>query len=250
MTNDLIITKIEKIFTVHSPKGRFQKIRNRYSYGLSFCCDGRITYEQYGIKTVSDKTCAVILPKGGTYKLYGDEEGSFPVINFQCARPLCTRITALPMQNPSECTAYFEKMKSLSLYEGNNTEIMSILYHIFHILLSSEKHCVTLEPAIKFIEENYGNSDITVAYIADICNISEVYLNKLFNKHYGMSPKQFIIDIRINKAKQLLSEGKYKINAVAEMTGFSNQYHFCRMFKDKTGLTPSEYMKRNKAYKI
>ena len=41
-----------------------------------------------------------------------------------------------------------------------------------------------------------------------------------------------------------------KINAVAEHCGFSNQYHFCRLFKEKTGLTPTEYMKQNRIYKI
>jgi AraC-like DNA-binding protein len=40
------------------------------------------------------------------------------------------------------------------------------------------------------------------------------------------------------------------IGAVAGLCGFSNQFHFCRLFKEKTGLTPTEYMKQNRIYKI
>lgn len=46
------------------------------------------------------------------------------------------------------------------------------------------------------------------------------------------------------------SEGVLKINAVSERCGFTNQYHFCRVFKEKTGLTPTEYMNKHRIYKI
>jgi len=61
-----------------------------------------------------------------------------------------------------------------------------------------------------------------------------------------MTPRQFIIEIRINKAKQLLTDGTLKISAVAEKCGFTNQYHFTRVFKSRVGLTPSEYMKQSR----
>lgn len=88
------------------------------------------------------------------------------------------------------------------------------------------------------------------AELALKCNISEVYFRRIFTKHYNMTLKQFLIDIRINKSKQLLSEGALKINAIAVKCGFSNQYHFCRVFKEKTGLTPTEYMRQYTVYQI
>ena len=86
--------------------------------------------------------------------------------------------------------------------------------------------------------------------MAEKCNISEVYFRKIFTETYKITLKQFIVDIRINKAKQLLSEGFLKIGAIADLCDFSNQYNFCRLFKEKTGFTPTEYMKRNRIYKI
>ena len=108
----------------------------------------------------------------------------------------------------------------------------------------------TIMLALNFIEKNYQNPNLKNEDMAKECNISEVYFRKLFFKHFKTTPRQFIIDIRIQKARQLLTEGILKINAISEKCGFSNPYHFCRVFKEKTGLTPTEYMKQNRVYKI
>ena len=129
-------------------------------------------------------------------------------------------------------------------------EMMSVFYHILHRLSAQSSSCKVIMPAIKYLETNYQNPNLTNAELAKQCNISEVYFRRIFTKHYKMTPKQFLVDIRINKSKQLLSEGALKINAVAIKCGFSNQYHFCRVFKEKTGLTPTEYVKQNRIYKI
>ena len=92
--------------------------------------------------------------------------------------------------------------------------------------------------------------DITNKNLAEICNISEIYFRKLFLKAYGVTPKQYIIDTRIKRAKQFLSDGNLKVISVAEECGFSNQYHFSRIFKEKTGVTPTDYGKENRIYKI
>ena len=250
MLGNITITDIKDIFTVFSPKGRFAKIENRKSFGLSFCTDGQITYTHNGKKIISDKNHAVILPKGQTYTLHGDKTGSFPVINFTCADALCNTVISLPVQNIEAYIKDFEKLRSLSLFDGNRAEMMSIFYHILHSLSAQSSSCNIIMPAIKYLENNYQNPNLTNAELALKCNISEVYFRRIFTKHYNMTPKQFLIDIRINKSKQLLSEGALKINAVAVKCGFSNQYHFCRVFKEKTGLTPTEYMNKNRIYKI
>ena len=250
MLSNIIITNIKEIFTVFSPKGRFAKIENRKSFGLSFCTDGQITYTHNGKKIISDKNHAVILPGGQTYTLYGDKTGNFPVINFVCADALCNTVVSLPIQNTEAYIKDFEKLRSLSLFDGNRAEMMSVFYHILHRLSAQSPSCKVIMPAIKYLENNYQNPNLTNAELAEQCKISEIYFRRIFTRYYHATPRQFLIDIRINKAKQLLSEGALKINAVAVKCGFSNQYHFCRVFKEKTGLTPTEYMNQNRIYKI
>ena len=61
---------------------------------------------------------------------------------------------------------------------------------------------------------------------------------------------KILITEMIAKAKQLLSDGVFKTGVIAEKCGFSNPYHFCRVFKEKTGLTPTHYANSNRIYKI
>ena len=141
-------------------------------------------------------------------------------------------------------------MKALSLFEENRAKMMSVFYNILHRLSTESSVRNVILPAIRYIESNYQNPKLSNAELAEKCNISEVYFRKIFTETYKTTPKQFIVDIRINKAKQLLSEGFLKVGTVAGLCGFSNQFHFCRLFKERTGLTPTEYMERNRIYKI
>lgn len=126
-----------------------------------------------------------------------------------------------------------------------------MFYNILHNLTSSDTlGNGVIYPAIQYLENNYSSPDLTNQTLADQCSISEVYFRKLFTEQYGITPRQYIIDLRISKAKQLLTDGILKISHISEECGFSNPYHFSRLFKEKTGLTPTEYLQQNKTSKI
>lgn len=251
MLDGIIVTDIDNIMTISSPKGRYVKMTDRRWYGLSFCTEGQMTYTHNGTEYVSDPDHAVILPQGQSYSLYCNKKGVFPLINFKCMEPLCDTITVLPIDNLKMYIKDFEHMRSLSLFEKNRTKLISIFYDIIY-RLSSRKTTQSgiLLPAEKFLENNFDNTEITNEMLAQQCGISEIYFRRLFTRQYGVTPHQYIINIRINKAKQLLTDGMLKINAISEKCGFSTPNHFCRVFKEKTGLTPLEYMSRNLISKI
>lgn len=242
---DLIITDIEGLYTVPSPKGRKEWIENRPNYGLCFCTEGQITYTHKGVQYVSDRDHAIILPQGQSYMLYGDKTGSFPLINFTCLDMLCDTHMLIPIDNLDAYLKDYELMRALSFFDGNKMKLLSLFYDMLHRLFTASSSSL-LSPALKYIESNYPKPGLTNGELAQQCNISEVYFRKLFTEQFGMTPKQFIIDIRMNKAKQLLSEGSLKVCAVSEQCRFSNPYHFCRTFKAYTGMTPTEYIVKNR----
>ena len=246
---DVVITKINEACTVYSPKGRSEQMRNRKSYALTFCIDGQITYTQNGSKYISNRNTAVILPKNGNYHIRGDKSGFFPVINFECSDFLCDTITVLPISNTEHLLADFEEIKALICLENNHARIFSIFYGMLH-KLSSNKLPPLLEKAIYLIGNEYSDPTLSNTGLAHACQVSEVYMRKLFAKHLSTSPKQYIIDLRLQKAMQLLREGALTITAISENCGFSNPYHFCRIFKEHLGLTPTEYRKENLIRKI
>ncbi|MBQ4145799.1 MAG: helix-turn-helix transcriptional regulator [Clostridia bacterium] len=250
--NNIIVTDIIDVITVFSQKGRFEKMNNRKCYGLSFCAEGKITYTHNQKNYVSDPHHAIILPKGQSYTICGNESGVFPVINFECSNFLCDTMMVLPIENVDFAMRDFVQMKNLFLFERNRTKVISLFYNIIHTFCESADisgNSILLS-AIRYLENNYSLPELTNKMLADQCNISEVYFRKLFTKQFDVTPRQYIIDLRINKAKQLLTEGIFKINVVSEKCGFTNPYHFSRLFKEKTGLTPTQYLQQNRILKI
>lgn len=246
MLENITVTDVTDVFNVFSPKGVCNEIQNQSSFGLSFCVEGRITYTHNGKTVVSDPEHAVILPQNRSYSLHGDVTGNFAVINFKCLEPLCDTVISVPTERGNENFREFEKLRSLYLFAKNRAEVFSVFYHILHrISVQSIPNGVIL-PAVQYIQNTFDDPNMTVEELAALCNISASYFRRIFTESYGVSPKRFLTDIRINKAKQLLAEGVLKINTVAESCGFSNQYHFCRLFKERTGMTPTEYMSGNR----
>ena len=248
---NIIITDILPPITVHLEKGRRVKMTNRHSFGLSLCISGQITYTMNGKNYVSHPGNAVILPQGGTYTLSCDKEGFFPVMDFKSENCNCKEITVLPLKNPQGCVQDFKLLQDLFLRNESRLKKLSTFYGLLSkvFVSDSQKHPF-LDAVIRFVEENIQNPALTNTVLAKRIGISEVYLRKLFAAHYGMTPKQYILDIRIRKAKQMLTDTPFTVTAIAEECGFSSLYHFCRIFRQRTGLTPSQFAVRNRSYKI
>lgn len=100
----------------------------------------------------------------------------------------------------------------------------------------------SLKKAIRFIHENYS-SDLTTESIARQVNLNSAYFARMFKKSAGVSPRQYIISCRVNKARALLSNKSLNISQVAHSTGFYDQSHFTNCFKKIIGITPSQYVK-------
>lgn len=243
----LTVTDIKHMMTVYSKKGSCASMTDRKCYGLSLCIEGQITYIQNGRAYVSKPGYAVFLPKGATYLIQKDKTGYFPVINFDCLEPLCDTITVIPVRNADALISDYERMKKLFCFDRNRAQIFSIFYGMLHAIDATDlPH--ELAGAMRMIRNDYSDPSLTNARLATECHMSEVYFRKLFVKYFHTSPKQFIIDLRIQMAKQMLSEGFLSVSAISERCGFSNSYHFCRLFKQHTGKTPSEYRKANLIY--
>ena len=100
-----------------------------------------------------------------------------------------------------------------------------------------------IQPALDYIAENY-NKPITNDELAELLGISTVYFRKLFTQITGTSPINYIQQLRINKAKEMLKSDYSKISLISEEVGYSNIYHFSKMFKQITSYSPTEYAKR------
>lgn len=92
-------------------------------------------------------------------------------------------------------------------------------------------------PAVTFIEQNC-NVDISTAELAEMCNMSESQLRRLFKDYAGASPVEYRNRLRIEKAYQLLDNNFCNVTEAAESVGFNNIYYFSRLFKSIIGVAP------------
>ncbi len=79
---------------------------------------------------------------------------------------------------------------------------------------------------------------------------SKSYIKSQFKKKTGISIIQYYIDMKIDKAKKLLSQQKYTVSEISDMLGFGSIYYFSRQFKLQTAMSPTEYIKSIKADNI
>lgn len=100
-----------------------------------------------------------------------------------------------------------------------------------------------IQNAIKYIENNY-EKQITVLDTANYLNLSRSQLFRIFKDEMNISPKEFLVNYRIKMACHFLKNTNYSINTVSEATGFSDQLYFSKIFKKKTGISPTKYRKK------
>ena len=110
-----------------------------------------------------------------------------------------------------------------------------------------EKTNEILAPAIKHIEENLHLSSPTNEFLASLCNISCVYFRKLFTKKFNMPPSKYITMLKIQRAKGLIMGDTVSMADISSSCGFSSIYHFSKVFKEHTGLTPTQFKRQSKS---
>jgi AraC family transcriptional regulator len=104
--------------------------------------------------------------------------------------------------------------------------------------LSKEK----LKQAVDYIQAHLCE-DLSLGAIAERLGMSQYYFCHLFKRSTGMSPHQYLIQQRLERAKNLLKRSEQTIVSVASECGFANQSHFAKYFRQYTGMTPRQFRK-------
>jgi len=111
---------------------------------------------------------------------------------------------------------------------------------------STQKECYKrLCYAIDYLHANYHSHDIRLDTLAEVTRLSPAHLSKLFKESFLVSPYQYLKDIRLTQAGQLLKSTSMAVNEIVPQIGYEDVSAFIRNFKRKYHMTPEEYRSRN-----
>lgn len=94
--------------------------------------------------------------------------------------------------------------------------------------------------AMQYLDNNYMNR-IKISELADYIGIDRSHLTKSFREEYHVSPQEYLIQLRMEKAEHLLEESTAPISAIAASVGYPDALAFSRIFKQRNGVSPTEY---------
>ncbi len=97
-----------------------------------------------------------------------------------------------------------------------------------------------VEHAAEYIAANYGRH-LTINELADMIGVNRSYLATNFKKCKGCSPQEYLLNVRVEHAKSLLLKTNIQISEVAAKVGYSDPLSFSKIFKRKTGYSPTQY---------
>lgn len=148
-----------------------------------------------------------------------------------------------------ECFSFM--FKESQNQKSGDLNLLSSLYRFLSILIdenssqnltinTNKKENAYIHKAKELIEMNYSSS-IKINEIADTLGLSRKYFSKLFKEAMGITPMEFLLNFRLNKACDLMNNQKLSIGEISRSVGYDDQLLFSRTFKKFKGISPSLY---------
>lgn len=127
------------------------------------------------------------------------------------------------------------------------TQLAVCLIRRLHFTAAATKQRVPgdaeLDRAVDHLSEH--SVPCPLSEVSQIVHVNKFTALRKFRDHTGMTPRQFQMVIRIHRAMDILKDPRCTIAEVGELCGFPNPSHFARVFRQKTGLSPTEYRKKS-----
>lgn len=190
------------------------------------------------------------LPKGSSYRAVDIIPGGCYAINFSTLEEIQEPPFSIGLRNSEQILKSFKEAEK-AWKSGAEYKHSAACRAIYDIIIGLEKEMEKryspeekngiISPAINVIQENFTDHTLTVAALAQLCGISEAYFRRLFVNKFGVSPKEYILMLRIDYAKQILTSGQFSVSDTAELCGFKEPCHFSREFSKRVGVSPREY---------
>jgi len=230
-------------------------------YLFMSCCSGKLHIEQYGKSVILVPGQCCLMTLQDPHKYYSDTKDLCEMYWLHFDGKQVGELFSLIQQKAASFIVFQEQVILSSIYRcitnyqpyntGSSIELSSNVYRILLMILkgimendaadSVSPLILQLEP---FLAEHI-NEKITLEMMAEKCHLDPAYFCRRFRSETNKTPMQYLMEKKVEIAQYYLLHTNEKISAIAEALGFYDQNHFSFRYKKATGLSPSEYRKRN-----
>lgn len=224
------------------------RTRVRPDHGLLLVRRGQIRFAFGDSELLAKPGDLVYLPQGTRYEAcvpreYGQTEDM--LVNFEADLPAMSQPTLLLRGADAEINAQLQRL----IHPNGNHSAFYVMGQFYILLdrileqLDNAQHANQpfLRKAHTLLSERY---DLSVAHIAKECGVSESGLRGAFGKAYGVSPRQFRVQSKLEKAKYLLESTDRSVSDISQSLGFYDEAYFCKLFRKYTGISPGKFAAR------
>jgi YesN/AraC family two-component response regulator len=176
--------------------------------------------------------------------------GSIPKAFFD-SLSLSSKNPIYTAQNDNTIYFHFKELieKTKNFYNAPYLSISALynLFHAFQVFNKKSKKINVIshqeqyaKEARLYIANNYHKENLRIDYIAKELGINRSYLSRLFLQYFGVSPQQYLINFRMEKAKHLIKTTNSPINIIAYSVGYTDIFIFSKMYKKHFGISPKQ----------
>ncbi len=219
------------------------EVKPRPYAALSFRVSGTGNFEIGSKRLVTKPGEVLFLPADTPYKVeYSVSESivvHFEHCNYFEAENVC-------LKNKSEIDIRFQRLLEAWNKQHSVNQAKSIIYDILEKMANDKKMSISdtaLTNCVRHMDANFSDSNVDIEAVCSAAFISVSSLQRAFAKHFGISPKQYLIQLRMNRALELLTENKLSVKEISFACGFTDEKYFSRAFKKKYGCSPSQLRK-------
>ena len=126
----------------------------------------------------------------------------------------------------------------------SNPALLELLFYISRTITNQEKNDIpkSISSTLDFIHLNY-HKEISLDTLSKLSGYSKSRFSHLFSEAVGSAPKQYVNELRLKSSLDMLLSTKLSVGEISSSCGFADQLYFCKLFKKKYGISPSQYRK-------
>jgi len=250
--NDLTL-EILGVFKINRGKYNLHASRERNYDSISIRTDGvgclKCDREEYCVK----KGSVLYIPHNTTYSQHTDGETVYAVHFLNYNFNAKNKIELLECVDSEKVEKTLKEMYGFwrDQKKGYRFKCTELLYSLLYMLNNQAQSVYSedfskerLKKAVNYIHTNFRSQNISCDELAEMSVMSQTYFRRVFKNVYGNSPVQYIIKLRLEYSKQLLSSNLYTVSEVSDKAGFSDPKYFSKVFKKYYGYSPKQYSMR------